>query len=383
MRAALGMADARMAWILAHESPERLHEIEGWGFRLIADPDGRRRHYAGYSCFGSQPRAHGMAADESGGHTGNMVAVLADRFRGLGGEVHRDTTVIDLLVRDGVCVGALAISPADELVAYRAGAVVLATGGASQMFPLSSTPGEITGDGYGMAFRAGAELINLEFMQYMTRPVHGAPPELGGPFWSLNPVVRSAAGEDLLRDALPPGVTPAEVFHNRTLHYPFSSRDSGMWLDIAVQRAIRAGLGTRRGGVLIDFSGVDLATAAAPRPQHRPPAPVIELGDPVIELSHSAHAINGGIRISEWGESSVPGLFAVGETIGGPHGADRLGGGMLAACNVFGARAGRRAADHAAAGERPPVSDTALAAPLARLAGFRGQGSLGWAEVRR
>ena len=164
MGAALGMADARMAWILAHESPERLLEIEGWGFRLIPDPDGRRRHYAGYSCFGTQPRAHGMVADESGGHTGNMVAVLADRFRDLGGEVHRETTVIDLLVHDGVCVGALAISPTDELVAYRAGAVVLATGGASQMFPLSSTPGEITGDGYGMAFRAGAELINLEFM---------------------------------------------------------------------------------------------------------------------------------------------------------------------------------------------------------------------------
>ena len=79
----------------------------------------------------------------------------------------------------------------------------------------------------------------------------------------------------------------------------------------------------------------------------------------------------------------MPGLFAVGETIGGPHGADRLGGGMLAACNVFGARAGRRAADHAAGSARPPSRTPRWRAPLARLAGFQGQGSLAWAEVRR
>jgi succinate dehydrogenase/fumarate reductase flavoprotein subunit len=178
-------------------------------------------------------------------------------------------------------------------------------------------------------------------------------------------------------------VTPADVFHDRTLHYPFSSRDRGMWLDIAIQRAIRAGRGTRRGGVLVDFPAGALAPAAAPRPQHHPPASVLQAGDPVIELSHAAHAINGGIRISEWGEATVPGLFAVGETIGGPHGADRLGGGMLAACNVFGARAGRRAAEHAAASGRPPISETVLAGPLDRLASFQGRGMLAWAEVRR
>ena len=79
----------------------------------------------------------------------------------------------------------------------------------------------------------------------------------------------------------------------------------------------------------------------------------------------------------------MPGLFAVGETIGGPHGADRLGGGMLAACNVFGARAGQRAAEPRRRQWAAPVSDAALAPPLARLAGFQGQGSLAWAEVRR
>jgi fumarate reductase (CoM/CoB) subunit A len=383
MRAALGMADARMARTLAHESPERLLEIEGWGFRLIADPAGKKRHYSGYSCFGSQPRAHGMHADESGGHTGNMVAVLAERFAAAGGAVHPETTVVDLLVRDGACVGALAIDPDGELVVYRTGAVLLATGGASQMFPLSTTPGEITGDGYGMAFRAGAELVNLEFMQYMWRPVHGEPPNLGGPWWSLEPVVRAADGAELLGPTLPPGTSASEVFHDRTLHYPFSSRDSSMWLDVAVQRAIRAGRGTARGGVLVDFTGVDLATAAAPRPQHSPLAPTMKLGDPIIEVTHAAHAINGGIRVDEHGASAVPGLFAVGETIAGPHGADRLGGGMLAACNVFGARAGRRAAEHAAAAGRSDAAPAAIEGPLVRLASFRGGSSVTWGEIRR
>jgi fumarate reductase (CoM/CoB) subunit A len=383
MRAALGMADARMARTLAHESPERLLEIEAWGFRLIGDPEGRKRHYSGYSCFGTQPRAHGMMADESGGHTGNMVAVLAERFAAAGGVVHQNMTVVDLLLRNGVCVGALAIDPDGELVEYRAGAVILATGGASQMFPLSTTPGEITGDGYGMAFRAGAELVNLEFMQYMWRPVHGEPPDIGGPWWSLEPVVRAADGEEMLGPTLPPGTTAAEVFHDRTLHYPFSSRDRSMWLDVAVQRAIRAGRGTARGGVLIDFSSVDVATAALPRPQHRPLAPTMAIVDPVVEVTHAAHAINGGIRVDEHGQSAVPGLFAVGETIAGPHGADRLGGGMLAACNVFGARAGRRAAEHAAAAGRPAASSEQVERVLARLASFRGGSAVNWGEIRR
>jgi fumarate reductase (CoM/CoB) subunit A len=297
--------------------------------------------------------------------------------------VHGDTSVVDLLVRDGACVGALATDADGQLLAYRTGAVVLATGGASQMFPLSTTPGEITGDGYGMAFRAGAELINLEFMQYMWRPVHGTPPSLGGPFWSLNPVVRGADGRDLLAATLPRGVTAEQACHDRTLHYPFSSRDQSKWLDIAAQRALRAGLGTPRGGVLVDFSAVDPSRAAPPRAQHIPPAPAIALGDPVVEVAHAAHAINGGILVSEHGQSSLPGLFAVGETIGGPHGADRLGGGMLAACNVFGARAGRRAAEHAAAAARVAATPDVLAPALARLASFRGGSAVTWGEIRR
>lgn len=383
MAAALGMADARMALTLAHESPDHLLELERWGFTLIADPKGKHVHYAGYSCFGTQPRAHGMAADPVGGHTGNMVATLARMFTEQGAVAHDDTTVIDLLVENGACVGALAIDAAGELVAYRAGAVVLATGGAGQMFVVNTAPGDVTGDGYAMALRAGAELVNMEFMQHTFRPISGQPPNMAGPYWSLNPVVRDSTGEDVLRDALPPGITSEQVYLERTLHYPFSSRDDSKWLDIAVQRTIRAGRGTPRGTVLVDFSHVNPATARQPRAQHAPPSAKIELGDPVIEVAHGGHAINGGIRVDEWGQSTVPGLFAVGETIAGPHGADRLGGGMLPACNVFGARAGTRAAEYARGVGRAAFSAETIAASADRLNRFdRGSGTT-WSEVRR
>ena len=302
-----------------------------------------------------------MAADARGGHTGNMVATLARRFTAHGVEVHEHTTVLDLLLENGACVGALALDADGRTVAYRAGAVVLATGGAGQMFPVNTAPGEVTGDGYAMALRAGAQLVNMEFMQYMVRVIAGRPPDLGGPFWSLGPVIRDSAGEDVLRAALPAGVGAEDVYLQRTLHYPFSSRDHSKWLDIAIQRTIRSGRGTARGAVLVDFSRVDPASARPARPQHRPPAPRVAIGDPLIEVTHAAHAINGGIRVDEWGQSTVPGLFAVGETIAGPHGADRLGGGMLAACNVFGARAGPRAAEYARGIGRAPMTSELLA----------------------
>ena len=223
----------------------------------------------------------------------------------------------------------------------------------------------------------------MEFMQYMVRVIAGRPPDLGGPFWSLSPVIRDSAGEDVLRAALPAGVAAEDVYLQRTLHYPFSSRDHSKWLDIAIQRAIRSGRGTARGAVVVDFSRVDPASARPARPQHRPPAPRVAIGDPLIEVTHAAHAINGGIRVDEWGQSTVPGLFAVGETIAGPHGADRLGGGMLAACNVFGARAGPRAAEYARGIGRAPMTAELLAGPLGRLHRFQPGTRTSWRPARR
>ncbi|MBT3996447.1 MAG: FAD-binding protein [Chloroflexi bacterium] len=384
MLAAAGMADARMAKILAEESPERLLELEGWGFELIDDPEGKRPHYSGYSCFASQPRAHGMVSNSTGGHTGTMVESLAAQANRHGTQVHEGVTVVDLIVEGGECTGAVAMNDDGELLIYRAAAVIMATGGAAQMFPLSHAPGDITGDGYAIAYRAGAELVNIEFMQYMVREVKGVAPMGGGPWWTLNPVLRNRKGEEFLQKYLPAGVTAEDAFEQRTHHYPYSTADISKWVDIAIQCEIRSGNGNERNAISVDFSGVDVTKAKPARPQHHPSVDGIELGDEVIDIAHSAHAINGGIRVDEYGESTVAGLFAVGETIAGPHGADRLGGGMLAACNVFGKRAGEKAAERARSVGSREFNESALEPVMNRINRFgNGSGESSWFDVRK
>jgi succinate dehydrogenase/fumarate reductase flavoprotein subunit len=158
----------------------------------------------------------------------------------------------------------------------------------------------------------------------------------------------------------------------RTLHYPFSSRDCSKWLDIAFAGEIRSGRGTPERGLYLDFRDVDLKSFNPSRPQHMPEDfhRQIELPDGLVQVRPAAHAINGGLRIDEQAESTLPGLFAVGEAATGSHGADRLGGGMVSGSQVFGARAGKFAAEHARLAGVPALTADVLAQPLARLESF-------------
>ena len=394
MNAALGMADAKLAKILSQESPDRLKELESWGFGLIQDPENKKPHYSGYSCFASQPRAHGMKASSQGGHTGNLIDVMSKRLKSYGAEIHESVSVIDLLVEDNICNGALCINDDGEFVKYNSGAVILGTGGAAQIFPLSTTPGDITGDGYAMAIRVGASLTNLEFMQYMVRTIYSRSKELqqvldsqvGGTFWTLNPKIIDSTGKDILGDIIPKKSTVEKSFEMRTHHYPFSSRDASKWIDIAIQRCIRSGMGSNKGGVTIDFGDVDLSNIKQSRPQHSPPdSGPLSLGkDPIkqIDVAHSAHAVNGGIKVDEFGSTDINGLFAVGETIAGPHGADRLGGGMISQSSVFGARAGNQAAKFSQ-GSDHIKSSSSIDRITSRLSRFNSSNGPNYYEVRK
>jgi fumarate reductase (CoM/CoB) subunit A len=183
---------------------------------------------------------------------------------------------------------------------------------------------------------------------------------------------------------LPSGVTAEEAYEQRTHHYPYSTQDVSKWVDIAIQCELRAGNGNERNAITVDFSGVDISRAKPARPQHPPSVDGLKMGDEIIEIAHSAHAINGGIRVDEFCESTVPGLFAVGETIAGPHGADRLGGGMLAACNVFGKRAGERAAERAKSVGKKEFSESSLETVMSRINAFgHGGGNGSWFDVRK
>ena len=373
LEAGLGMADPGLARLLAHEIGERSAELEGWGLRFIPDPTGKRRHYSEYSCFGDRPRAHGIA-NSGWGHAGDVVKVLVKQIQRHNVAVYENTFITDLLVKDGVCIGALALGPDGEIIAYRAGAVVLGAGGARQMFPLEPDRPVIdtTGDGYAMALRAGAELTNMEFTQYM---LHGLQPftlQAPGVFWALFPKLTNIHGDDALAPYLPADVSQEQVMHERTLHYPFSSRDSSKWLDIAIATEIKEGRGTDQGALYLDFSGVDVRNFRPARSQHLPQdnsQPVV-LPQGLLQVRPAAHAINGGLIINEQAAATLPGLYAAAEVAAGPHGADRLGGGMVSNGQVFGHRAGLHAANHASLAGRQNLSADVLELPLARLQSY-------------
>lgn len=368
--AGLGMADPKLAHILAHETVDRTEELERWGLRFVPDPKRPQRHYCGYSCFGDRRRAHGIR-NSGHGHGGDLVRVLVGQLKKHEVDVHEDVMISDLVTSEGRCTGAVGVTQDGEILAYRAGAVVIAAGGARQIYP--HEPGrtriDTTGDGYAMSLRAGAELTNMEFTQYMLHPVRPIPLTAPGVFWALCPTLRNRDGEDLLTHTLPHGVDASQVMWKRTLHYPFSSRDESKWLDIAIAREIRAGRATDTGTLYLDFSRVDLAGFRPSRPQHLPDdaGRRIELPDELVPIRPVAHAINGGVLIDERAESTLGGLFAIAEASAGPHGADRLGGCMVAGGQVFGARAGRFAADCALSYGAPVLSLAALARPLAHL----------------
>jgi succinate dehydrogenase/fumarate reductase flavoprotein subunit len=229
-----------------------------------------------------------------------------------------------------------------------------------------------------MALRAGAELTNMEFGQYMLHPLPPFPVQCPGSFWALYPVLRNRQGEDALAPYLPPGIRREQAMWERTLHYPFSCRDASGWLDVAIASEIRAGRGSEQGTLYLDFGEVDLRAFCPSRPQHLPEdldQPVV-LPDGLVQVRPSAHAINGGVLIDEQAATTLPGLHAAGEVAAGPHGADRLGGGMVTNCQVFGARAGRFAAEYARGTSARDLTPHALEQPVKRLYEFnRGQGS--------
>ena len=371
--AGLGMADPRLARILAYELIERTFEMERWGLQFVPSSDGdKKRHFTAYSCFGDHTRAH-CILNSGHGHAGDIVMVLKRQVEARDIPVHENVFVTDLLVDEGVCRGALALGPDGDVITYRAGAVVLGTGGARQIFPPSAAHRiDTTGDGYAMAFRSAAELTNMEFAQFMLHVVVSRPMTVPGHFWALFPRLVNSLGDDALSPYLPAGITHEQVMWDRTLHAPFSCRDASAWLDIAVTTELREGRGSPEGGIYADFSKVDLGRFTPSRPMHMPQDYSVKpvLPDGPAQVRDMAHAINGGLRIDERAESTISGLYAAGETAAGPHGADRLGGGMVTNCQVYGARAGRFAAEHARAVGDHPLPRAAVDWALGRLEGF-------------
>ncbi|MDR1827974.1 MAG: FAD-dependent oxidoreductase [Methylobacteriaceae bacterium] len=347
MEAALGMADPEAARVLSESAADTVRQLQEWGVVFEEAADGKL--YTFKSCYSSLARTHVIK-----GHGEPIVRAMTREINARGIRALEGHRVISLIVRDGLCVGALVSSPEKKLLGIRAGAVVLATGGATRIFEKNMNPSENTGDGYALAFRAGADLVNMEFMQAGIGFLFPSISLINAYIWGGHPRLTNARGDEFLKTATPE-LDAEDILDEHRKHFPFSSRDKSCWLEISMQKEITEGRGAPHGGVYADFSMMTdsyVGSLSNEYGLHRmwPIARDYFLSKGInifkdkTEIACFAHAINGGVKISAGAETVVPGLYAAGETAGGPHGADRLGGNMMVTCQVFGKIAGANAA---------------------------------------
>lgn len=313
----------------------RVLELEKFGIVFARERDGQlsRRQMGGHS----QPR------DVASFHAASMVNVMVSEVMRREIKVFSETAITKLLTYQGRIVGAIGLKrKTGEMIVFRAKSTVLTAGGASQAFGPGSVCGysttllEITGDSYAMAYRVGAELVDMEFIQYILAFAY---PELYKGILAGEPAAHNAKLYNSLGERFMERYDPERM-----------ERSTKDILAAAIVQEVKAGRGTPHGGAWMDFS------AASDDSLHIFPYPFEEAGiDPRkdrVEVMPAAHYHMGGVKISEKCESNVPGLYASAEAAGGLHGANRLAGCSTADSNVFGSRSGKYAAIDALRTER-------------------------------
>jgi succinate dehydrogenase / fumarate reductase flavoprotein subunit len=325
------MGNWRMQQLHAQEAPERALELERWGAVFDRTPEGKisQRAFGGHT--------HDRLA-HVGDRTGlEMIRTLQDRGVHQGIDVFMECTVVDLLMDGGRVTGAFAYwRETGKFVVFKARATILATGGIGKMFRVTSNSWEYTADGHALALRAGAELIDMEFMQFHPTGMVW-PPGVKGLL--VTEAVRGEGG--ILRNAA------GERFMERydPARMELSTRDM---VAKAIYTENKEGRGTEHGGVWLDISHKEpeYIKRKLPSMYHQ----FMDLADvditaQAMEVGPTAHYIMGGVRVTpETCASTLPGLFACGECAGGMHGGNRLGGNSLSDLLVFGQRAGAGAA---------------------------------------
>ncbi len=339
----LGLASENLCRIIACEAAQRVEELLALGVQFDR-VDGRlvQRKLSGCT------KARSLTC---GGETGvQIVRALKQANERLGVTVYEHMRAVELVKHDGRVVGAICLDAKRTPVAILAKTVVLACGGAGRLFRGNINPGEIEGDGFAMAYRAGATLTNMEFIQIGPGVVF--PPIrfiIHSHMWRFIPRLLNGRGEEFLERYCPAGVRASEVLDLKAMSYPFSTRTDAKYLDIAIFKELAAGRGTEHGGVCFDVTHVS-------RTELETRAPIthgtfmragLDLSTETIEIAPVVQSFNGGVRIDERARTDVPGLYCAGEVSGGVHGADRPGGNNLADSQVFGYRAGVFAAQEA------------------------------------
>jgi fumarate reductase (CoM/CoB) subunit A len=313
MEVGLGKCAPDLVRILVEESGPRLEELMAFGLRFKKEENGKYIRLSG--CFSDQPRAF---VTETMANVRQCFRLMLERS----GAKVVPGRVLKLMAEDGQCWGGWLLTTHGAMVGIHAGATVLATGGAAGIYRDHLVSDDCVGDGYVLAHKAGAALDNLAFIQFMLGLRKGKQVAFLPLSGLRHPTrLRSRDGQDVLAAAMPEQDIRDRSVEARQRHFPFSCRD----ISFRIDQNVACNQGTDAEVVWLGEHG--FAEKDPPR------------------VVHLAHAFNGGIRIDEKGESSVEGLFAAGEVAAGPHGADRIGGCMMTATQVFGNRAGRFGAD--------------------------------------
>ena len=376
LAAGRGLCDEALAAVLCRAAPERMREMDGWGVgwaraggpghpghirQVMAPGHGRRR--CCYVDFLNTGPAVARTLRKQVGRTAGVRALS-------------NVAITDLVVKDGSVRGALGFALADGArIGIAAGATVIATGGLTRLYARSSASNNMAGEGYALALRAGAALVDMEFVQFF--PIGHLAPRLVG----MDPIMwdpfRYKLGGRLLNGAM-------EEFIDR-----YGGEDGGRYTatrdlaTYAICREVEAGRGSPAGGAWLSFTHLPEAELRAAF------GPVIDrllkngidLTRGPVEVAPIAHYHMGGVKVDGRMRSTVAGLYAAGEAAGGAAGANRLSGNAIGEALVFGEIAGREAARYARghAGGRDArvaaaVRDAAAPGPSAAAGGARRTG---------
>jgi succinate dehydrogenase flavoprotein subunit len=348
----------RMAELHAKEAPDRVRELEAWGALFDRTADGRilQRNFGGHK----YPRlAH------VGDRTGlEMIRTLQDHGVHRGLDVHMEFTVVSLLLDGGQIAGAVGYErERGRFKVFRARAVVLATGGIGRAYRITSNSWEGTGDGHALAYHAGADLIDMEFVQFHPTGMIW-PPSVQGILVTEGVrgeggVLRNSQGRRFMFDDIPDNYR-SQTADNPEEGWRYTQGDKNArrppelltrdHVARCIMREVREGRGTPHGGVYLDISWIKEKIPNAPEHIRKKLPSMyhqfkelagLDITTTPMEVGPTTHYVMGGIKVDAGTQmSTIPGLFAAGECAAGINGANRLGGNSLSDLLVFGKRAG-------------------------------------------
>jgi fumarate reductase (CoM/CoB) subunit A len=359
-RAGSQLGDENLIQALVTDAPQRVRDLARYGVKLQTNPEGDLVLIP----YPGQSYARGVSVTGNGYSMAFNLRRQALKNDAI--ELLDDCMVTRLFTSQGRMAGALAYGMrAGAAVIIEAPAVVLATGGYQELWRWTDAEPSLTGDGAWLAFQAGADLVDLEMVQHYPSVVCH-PPEIVGVAPSYEILLNQEwCGAQMLDGRGELMLSPGQM--------PIRSE-----LSQIIFTALQEGRGAAHGGVMISLAHSPLSREVIRANYDRLEPGVsrhmrsmgVDILEQPIEVRPFTHYLMGGVRINEWCETSVPGLLAAGEVGGNMNGADRIGGNGLAESQVFGARAGQRAAELAANAAHVTPEVGAVATEISRLEGF-------------